>query len=242
MRRRLFLGVAAAAVVTVLVGVVVLAAVRRDVRANAQTELFRQAEATAAIVAEEVEGVAIRPSDAGGRRLQNLRQRIGRLLDRARAVGGHDVVEAAFVVGGRIVPLSPGAAVLEQIPADIAVREVVSVTVDETPMLATVRRIPLDPGDLIIAIGRVEPLLPVQALTRSLLVAVGAGTILLLILGSWFSRGVVRRLSGLESASKAVASGDLEARAPTTRSRGCRSPSTRWPGNSTARGAANATS
>lgn len=214
MRRRLFLGAVLVGIVTLVVGVLVIVGVQRQVRDNAQRELFRQAEATAAIVAEELEGVTLTVSDIPGRQLQTLRQRVGRILDRARAVGGHDAVEGALAVRGRVIALSPGADLLEQIPTDIEAREVVSVSIDGTPMLATVRRVSIDAGDVIIAIARIEPLLPVQALSRSLLVALGAGTILLIALGAWFSRVTVKRLAALERASRAVAAGDLEARAP----------------------------
>ncbi|HHC07324.1 MAG TPA: HAMP domain-containing sensor histidine kinase, partial [Actinobacteria bacterium] len=217
MRRKIVAGAVVVAAVTLLVGLVTVFVVQRAVREQAQAELFRQAEATARFLEEEFGALGLTPGGAG--RLGDVpgaRQKLARVLRQARVVGGHDVVEAALrLPGGRTVALAPDPSLLTRLPADVDERTALRVVVDGVPMLVAVRRIPLDGGaELVVAIGRTEPLLPVRFVTRSLLVALGVGGVLVVGFGAWFARTTSRRLAGLEAASRAIAAGDLEARAP----------------------------
>jgi two-component system sensor histidine kinase BaeS len=68
---------------------------------------------------------------------------------------------------------------------------------------------------MLIAIGRSEPLLATNILTRPLLFSLGIGAILAGVLASWVAAQVGRRLQRLEDASRAIADGDFAVRAPT---------------------------
>ncbi len=215
MTRRIAIGTALIAVVMVVVGLAVFAYVDRAVREQAQDELFRQAEATGALIEAELDGAEIAPGARIETQLRQVRTEAGRILERARVVGGHDMVEGALLVGERSFPLSVGQELVRSLPADLSEREVLSLEIDGNEMFATVQRIPMARGEIVIAIGRTAPLLPIQAFNRALLLTIAVGVVLVAILGVAMAGWIGRRLSGLESASRRIAAGDLTARAPT---------------------------
>ncbi len=214
MTRRIAIGTAVIAAVMVVVGLAVFAYVDRAVREQAQEELFRQAEATGALVEVELATVNIAPGARIETQLRKVRAEAARTLERARVVGGHDMVEGALLVGERSFPLSLRQNLLPSLPPDLAEREVLSLDVDGTEMLATVQRIPLANSEIVIAIGRTAPLLPIREFNRALLLTIVVGVVLIAVFGVAMAGWVGRRLSGLESASRRIAAGDLTARAP----------------------------
>jgi two-component system sensor histidine kinase BaeS len=197
-----------------LVGVVTLVFLRGAITRSAHDELVRQADVTAAIIEEELDELQFRPGGDVRGRAAGLHRDVDRVLDRAGIVAGYDIAEAALVTAGGVVPLSRDRELLVSLPATAAGGDVVSVEVAGTEVLATVRRIDLDIGGLVVAIGRETPLLPLGTVSRALLVAVGLGSILMIAFGTWFARSASRRLADLETAAGAVAGGDLTARAP----------------------------
>jgi two-component system sensor histidine kinase BaeS len=197
-----------------LVGVVTLVFLRGAITRSAHDELVRQADVTAAIIEEELDELQFRPGGDVRGRAASLHRDVDRVLDRAGIVAGYDIAEAALVTSGGVVPLSRDRELLVSLPATAAGGDVVSVEVAGTEVLATVRRIDLDIGGLVVAIGRETPLLPLGTVSRALLVAVGLGSILMIAFGTWFARSASRRLADLETAAGAVAGGDLTARAP----------------------------
>lgn len=214
MRRKLLAGAAIVALVTLAVGVVTTIWVRERVRVEAESELVRQAEVTAYILEQELSAIGTDFDRLTRAEILAFRADARRILERARIVGGHDIVEAAIVLRGRIVPLVADPVLLERLPPDP--RAVTRVVVDGAPMLATVRRITLGTRgpEVIVAIGRTEPLFPVRAVTRSVLLALGVGAVLVVGFATWFSRTEARRLADLEAASRALAAGDLDVRVP----------------------------
>jgi len=214
MRRRILWAAVIVAVVTLGIGLGTAVVVQRALRERAQTELLRQAEATARFVSAELGNLA--GSDGSLRDVPNARVRIRAILRQAEVLGGHDVVEAAVQLpGGRTVPLVAEPRLLPVLPQENVGRAVVRVDVDGVPMLAAVRRMPLpSKGSLVVAIGRSEPLLPVRLMTRGLLFALGVGAVLIVGFGVWFAGMLRRRLGALEAASERIAGGDLSARAP----------------------------
>ncbi len=214
MTRRIVIGTVIVAIAMAVTGVVAFAYVDRAVRTEAQNELFRQAEATGALIEAELDGVDLTPRARIETQLRNVRVETMRVLERARVVGGHEIVEAAFVIQGRTFPLSTTQELISLLPPALAERDVVTVDVDGTEMFATVQRIPLAKGEVVVAIGRTAPLLPLRQLNRALLIAVTVGVILIVILGTGMARRIGRRLEGLEDASRRIAEGDLSARAP----------------------------
>jgi len=217
MRRKLVWGSVFVGVVVLVSGLLAVAMVRDNIQEEAQEELFRQAQVTGRRIEAELGAIELQPTGSLAPQLRGLSNEIRRVLDNAREIGGHDIVEAAIKVGERDpVPLTPDPRLLTQIPSSVTERDVVSIDVAGTPMLATVQRIDLDRPSvqLYIAIGRTEPLLAVEVMTRSLLAALAVGAILLTGLGAWFARSITARLRRLEQASRAVADGDLSARAP----------------------------
>ena len=214
MTRRIVIGTLIVAVAMAITGAVALAYVDHVTRTEAQNELFRQAQATGALVEAELADLDAAPGARIEVQLRKVRTDVNRILQRARVVGGHDVVEAVFVVRDRVFPLSRSQELIRQLPRGTAEREVVTVDVAGTEMFATVQRIPVANGEVVIAIGRTAPLLPLQALNRALLAAVAVGVILIVVLGLSMARSIRTRLAGLEAASAAIAEGDFDARAP----------------------------
>ncbi len=214
MGRKIFWGSLAVGLVMLLVGVVTLVLLRASIRSSAYEELVRQADVTAAIVEEELSEVAFRPGGDVRRQVDAFRGNVDRVLDRAGVVAGYDLAEAAIETPRGVVPLSRDHDLLAALPPDGIGGEVVSVEVAGTEVLATVRRIDLDIGALVVAVGRETPLLPLGTVSRALLVAVGIGSILMIAFGTWFARSASRRLAALEDAAGAIAGGDLAFRAP----------------------------
>ncbi|MCJ7781322.1 MAG: HAMP domain-containing histidine kinase, partial [Acidimicrobiia bacterium] len=214
MTRRIAIGTAVIATVMVVVGLAVFAYVDRTVREQAQDELFRQAEATGALVEAELATVDITPGPRIETQLRRVRTEAARTLERARVVGGHDMVEAALLVGNRSFPLSLRQDLMPSLPPDLAEQEVLSLDVDGTEVFVTVQRIPLANSEIVIAIGRTAPLLPIREMNRALLFTISVGVVLIAIFGVAMAGWIGRRLSGLESASRRIAAGDLTARAP----------------------------
>ena len=215
MQRKIVWGAAIVAAITFAVGVLTIALVAATIRERSQEELFRQAEVTAGFLEEELGDTRLGRGETLVREIAGARAAIAVVIERARVVGGHDIVEAALVLPNRVVPLGDDQQLLNQIPVAEGEREVVRVEVDGVRMGATVRRIPLAAGaELVVAIGRSEPVLPVQFVSRALLLAIAVGTVTLIAFAGWFVRETRSRLSGLEGASLQIAGGDLSARAP----------------------------
>lgn len=215
MQRRIVWGAAIVAAITFAVGVLTIVLVAATIRERAQEELFRQAEVTAGFLEEELGDTRLGRGETLVREIAGARAAIAVVIERARVIGGHDIVEATLVLPNRVVPLGEDQQLLNQIPVAEGEREVVRVEVDGVRMGATVRRIPLAGGaELVVAIGRSEPVLPVQFVSRALLLAIAVGTVTLIAFAGWFVRETRSRLSGLEGASQQIAGGDLSARAP----------------------------
>jgi two-component system sensor histidine kinase BaeS len=211
--RKIFWGSLAVGLVMLLVGAVTLVLLRASIRTSAYEELVRQADVTAAIVEEELSEVPFRPGGDIRRQVDGFRGNVDRVLDRAGVVAGYDLAEAALETPRGVVPLSRDHELLAALPIDAIGGEVVSVEVAGTEVLATVRRIDLDIGALVVAVGRETPLLPLRTVSRALLVVVGIGSILMIAFGTWFARSASRRLAALEAAAGAIAGGDLTTRA-----------------------------
>lgn len=214
MTRRIAIGTVVIAVVMLVIGLMGVAYINRVLRTRAQAELFRQAEATGRLVEDALGNVGV-DLDAGFEgRIRAVGAEAARVLERARIVGGHDIVEAEVVVRDRSFPLSRRQDLMPLLPPNLEEREALTIDVDGAEVLATVQRVPLGPGEIVIAIGRTAPLLPVREMSRALLLAVVVGVIMIFVFGSAMAQWVRRRLAGLESASRAIAGGDLTARAP----------------------------
>ena len=211
MRRRVLWSALAVATVTLLAGVVAGAAIQRELVRQSEAELLRQAEATAGLVQASIRDSTRDREDAVP---------VVRTLEIARRVGGRDYVEAK-VVG--LSPERPGVVeipatpLLDELGENPELNQVTKTEVDGEPVLAYVRAVPLfsrTGSSVLIAIGRTEPLLAGNLLTRPLLISLGIGGILAVILANWVARQVSRRLQRLETASLAIAGGDFTVRAP----------------------------
>ena len=213
MRRQVLWSALAVAAVTLLAGLVAGAAIGRGLVAESEAELLRQAEATATLVTgtlrESLPGN--QPADAA---------QIVRTLEVARAIGGHDYVEARLLWGDNNRPIAatlPETPLLDALGADPPLDQVIESEVDGEPVLAYVRSVPLGirrGAQVLIAIGSSEPFLATNVLVRPLLFSLGIGAILAVFLSAAVARRIGRRLDALGDASARLASGDYEVRAP----------------------------
>jgi len=213
MRRQVLWSALAVAAVTLLAGLVAGAAIRGNLVAESESELLRQAEATATLVTATLrEGLS---TDQQANAAQ-----IVRTLEIARAIGGHDYVEARLRWGENNRPIAaalPATPLLDTLGEDPPRDEVIGTEVDGEPVLAYVRSVPLAirrDARVLIAIGRTEPLLATNVLLRPLLFSLGIGAILAVFLAGAVARRVGRRLDELGEASSRLAAGDYEVRAP----------------------------
>jgi two-component system sensor histidine kinase BaeS len=215
LRRRILWGSLAVAAITLLAGLLGAASIRRESRQAAQEELFRQAEVTARLVEQQLEGatrqLVDRPAVA----------RAQRVLEEVRVIGGHDFLEAAIVAPrGRIIELVDDPSLLPLIAVGVVDREVRNVTVDGESVFATVRSIEIpttgDEGTfrMMVAIGRFDTFLIGAVITRTLLFALVAGGAVAAALAIALSRDLGRRLERLSLTARAYAGGDFTARAP----------------------------
>jgi len=214
MTRHIAIWTVAIAVAMLVVGLAGVGYVNRVLQAEAQDELFRQAEATGRLVESALADVGRNPGAGIEGQLQAVRADAVRVLEWARVVGGHDVVEAVLVTPVRTFPLSRGQDLVPLLPVDLEEREALTLNVDGTETLATVQRVPLGASEIVVAIGRSAPLLPAREMTRALLLAVVVGVVLVVVFGSTLAQWIRQRLAGLQTASHRIAAGDLAARAP----------------------------
>ncbi len=213
MRRKILVATALVASVTIVMGLVTAFAISSQIQARAADELARQASVTASLIEEDLEDLRFRPGDAA-EQIARFRAALERSLNRARVLGGHDVVEAVLFVRGRQIPISEPLVVIPVLSDDLTDGDVVTVDVEGTSMLVAVQEVELRAGTLAVAIGRVEPLFPIRGLTTALVVALGIGAVLTISLGVWFSTSLSRRLGQVSEAADRVGAGDLTARAP----------------------------
>lgn len=213
MRRKIVVATAVVAVITILVGIGAVVVIRRGVQIRAEEEMARQARVTAQQIDDDLERFEVRPGSGAASALTRYRTEIARSLERARTLGGHDIVEATITVRGRETPLGADLEVIPELPPDLANGEVTTVDVNGVPMLVVVEEVEIAVGTLRVAIGREQPVVASGIATVPLLVALSVGGVLTITLGVWFSRSVAARLKRLESTAAAVGSGDLSARA-----------------------------
>jgi hypothetical protein len=195
MRRQVLWSALAVAAVTLLAGLVAGAAIRRSLIQESEAELLRQAEATATLIT-----VAVRDAAPASDRANVVP--IARTLEIARSIGGHDYVEARVVglPAERAVIETPDTPLIDSFDGDPPVDRIIETRVDGDPVLAYTRWVAFSARSdarILIAIGRAEPLLAQNVLTRPLLFSLGVGAILAVILASWVARQVGRRLDRL---------------------------------------------
>jgi two-component system sensor histidine kinase BaeS len=204
----------AVAAVTLIAGLVAGAAIQRGLIRESEAELLRQAEATANLIVASVKDSLLTSDDSSS-------LSVARTLEVARRIGGHDYVEAR--ISGTPTDRAAAAVALPEAPLlnalgdDPAVDRILETEVNGEPVLAYVRSIPFLPrreAAVLIAIGRTEPLLGSNILTRPLVFSLGIGAILAVVLANWVALQVGRRLGRLEAASQAIADGDFTTRAP----------------------------
>jgi signal transduction histidine kinase len=214
MRRQVLWSALAVAAVTLIAGLIAGAVINRRLVDRSEAELQRQANATATlIVASLRDNVPI--TDASDLLA------IPRTLEVARAVGGHDYVEARLIgadglkVGGLVSVQRP---LFDSLGPDPPVGQVIETEVGDRPVLAYVSSVPLslrnERARVLIAIGRTEPLLNGNLLAQPLAFSLGIGAVLAVILATWVARRVGRRLDRLGDAAAAITMGDFSVRAP----------------------------
>jgi len=213
-RRKILFATAIVVSVTIAMGLITALAIASQVQARAADELARQASVTATLIEQDLEDLRFRPGVNVREQIAQFRTALLRSLDRARVLGGHDVVEAVLFVRDRRIPISEPLVLIPLLSEDLGDGDVVTVDVDGTAMLVGVQEVDLRAGSLAVAIGRVEPLYPIRGLTTALLVALGIGAVLTVSLGVWFATSLSRRLAGISKAAGEVGAGDLTARAP----------------------------
>ena len=213
MSRKILLATAAVVGVTLLVGAIAVVLMARGLTATAEDELARQALVTAQLIEEDLEDLRFRPGTDTRQQVDRFRSELNRSLGRAQVVGGQDVIEAVLRLPNRTVPITEPLIVMPKLPPDTSDGDVVTIEIDGRNMLVAVEKLDLQLFDIVVAIGRFEPLLPVKEVTVALIAALGIGAMLTVSLGVWLSRSVASRLSDVSDAAREVGSGDLAARA-----------------------------
>jgi len=213
-RRKILLATAFVVGVTLLVGLVVAVLMAKRITATAEDELGRQAFVTAQLIEEDLEDLSFRPGPDTREQVERFRKDLNRSLGRAQVVGGHDVIEAVLRLPNRTVPITEPLIVMPELPPGTSDGDVVTVEIDGRSMLVAVEKVDLQRIDIVVAIGRFEPLLRVKELTVALVAALGIGALLTVLLGVWLSRSVASRLSDVSDAARELGSGNLAARAP----------------------------
>jgi signal transduction histidine kinase len=211
--RRILLATAAVVGVTLLIGAIATVVMARRLTATAEDELARQALVTAQLIEQDLEDLEFRPGSDTREQVSRFRGALNRSLGRAQVVGGHDVIEAVLRLPNRTVPITEPLVVMPELPPGTPEGDVVTIEVDGRNMLVAVEKVDLERTDIVVAIGRFEPLLPISELTIALVAALGIGALLTVSLGVWLSRSVSSRLSDVSNAALEVGSGNLSARA-----------------------------
>jgi two-component system OmpR family sensor kinase len=214
--RKILLATAVVVGVTLLVGALATVLMARRLTATAEDELARQALVTAQLIEEDLENLKFRPGPTAPEQVDQFRGALNRSLGRAKVIGGHDVIEAVLGLPNRTVPITETLIVMTELPAGTSEGDVVTVDIDGRNMLVAVEKVELDRIDIVVAIGRFEPLLPAGELTVALLSSLGIGALLTVLLGVWLSRSVTSRLSDVSEAALEVGSGNMSARATVT--------------------------
>jgi signal transduction histidine kinase len=212
-RRKILLATAAVVGVTLLVGAIATVLMARGLTATAEDELARQALVTARLIEEDLEDLRFRPGSDTRQQVERFRNQLNRSLGRAQVVGGQDVIEAVLRLPNRTVPITEPLIVMPKLPPGTSDGDVVTIEADGRNMLVAVENVDVRLFDIVVAVGRFEPLLPVKELTVALIAALGIGALLTVSLGVWLSRSVASRLSDVSDAAREVGSGDLSARA-----------------------------
>jgi len=212
-KRKILLATAVVVGVTLLVGLVVTVMMAKRITATAEDELARQAFVTAQLLEEDLEDLSFRPGTDTREQIERFRKDLNRSLGRAQVVGGHDVIEAVLRLPNRTVPITEPLIVMPELPPGTSDGDVVTIDIDGRNMLVAVEKVDLQGIDIVVAIGRFEPLLPVKELTVALVAALGIGALLTVLLGVWLSRSVASRLSAVSDAAGELGSGNLAARA-----------------------------
>lgn len=214
MRRRIFWGVTVVALVVLGVGVVMAGAIGRQFERQVRNDLFRQAEATATVIASQLQE-ALDRRDSGSR-LIDTPLALVETLDTVERVGGHDRVEVGVVVGDEVRPVGRDTVLLPERPPEVR-RDLFEQTVEGEELLVALVVIDVDsrgrPLPAVVAIGRSTDL-PGSGLGGPLLAAIGVGTLLAVALAAWLARVTGSRLDALAEASRRLAAGDFSARAP----------------------------
>ena len=212
MRRRILIATAVVAVVTLIIGLAATVLVQRGVEDRAAVELERQAQVTATQIEDDLERFDIRLGPGASAALARYRIEIERSIDRARTLGGHDLVEAAISLGGRSVAVGGETGLLAGLPDFTPRSEVVEADVNGERMFVVVEEVQIGRGTLTVAIARTKPVFALGTLAVPLLFAVGSGVVLSIGLGLWFARSLSRRLGDIETMAQRVGAGDLTAR------------------------------
>ena len=202
------------AAVTLVAGLVAGAVISRRLVDKSEAELRRQADATATlIVASLRDNLPI--TDASDLLA------IPRTLEVARAVGGHDYVEARLVGADGLTTgslFSVQRPLFDSLGTAPVIGDVIKTEVSGRPVLAYVSSLPLglrnNRARVLIAIGRTEPLLNGNLLAQPLALSLGIGAVLAVILATLIARRVGRRLDRLGEAAAAITAGDFSVRAP----------------------------
>ncbi|MCP3998329.1 MAG: HAMP domain-containing histidine kinase [bacterium] len=213
MRRQILWSALAVGAVTLVAGLIAGAVIGRNLAKENEAELVRQAEATAALVTSSIRGNL--PSDENGEGTTILRT-----LQIAKAIGGHDYVEA------EIVGLDPARAVtgaplntplLDSLGNDPPLDVVVETEVDGGPVLAYVRSVVVSQRRetrVLIGIGRSEPMLGIGFMLRPLVFSLGIGAIVAVMLAAGIATRIGRRLDRVAASSQSLAAGDFSVRVP----------------------------
>jgi two-component system sensor histidine kinase BaeS len=216
MRRRIFWGAIAVALVTIIIGGVTAAVLIRDsVERSIRSEFARQANATARIIENEFlepQNDQDRPRPLSG---------LGAFLRVVAQIGGHDYVEAVLVGrNGEPVEIQEADRVLfPLVPQDTDLNRQFrfDAEVDGSTVAVIGQPIRVERGGtLVVLIGTELEIIPWGDVVARFAWAFGLGVILAGVLARTVAVRLSRRVAPLQAASEAVAAGDLGVRVEVT--------------------------
>lgn len=206
MRVRLLIGTLVVALLMLVVGGAAAVSIQRNVTADAQKELFEEANQIARVLGRiETEGQRLRNGQ-----ILNFGQR--QLVNALATVGNYDYLEVGIVTERGLRIAEDDAVLLPILEGQLIDRAVQQVDVDGEPVNVAIRIIANLDREIVIAIGSRAGVVDRQLFTRPMVIATIVGVLAAISLSFLVSQQLGKRIDALSDAAQVIAAGDFSAR------------------------------